>query len=156
MIENENTDFLFGVRYGLEAGLQMLNDGGECMFLNQEEQALFRLEVIIKSRERHAAGVGKIAHGRALIAFLAEDFGGMGEDFGETLVKAGAGGGPGAKGETPGCRRTAHKGTYSNVRSNSIIRASDLYHKGGWPLVSNLLQKPFDFIFCLAGERQEG
>jgi hypothetical protein len=58
------------------------------VLLNQEEQALLGLEVIIKSRQRHAGGTGKIAHGSAFVSFFAEDFGSVGEDFGESLIVA--------------------------------------------------------------------
>ncbi len=66
----------------------LLHDGGEGVLLNQEKQALFGFEVIIKPRQRHAAGAGKIAHGSAFVSFFAEDFRGMSEDLCQAAVEA--------------------------------------------------------------------
>jgi hypothetical protein len=59
------------------------------VLLDQEEQALFGLEVMIETSQRHACGAGKIAHGCPFVALEAKDLGGMIENVSEAAVEAG-------------------------------------------------------------------
>ena len=89
VIQNEDADALFGIRDILEPRFEFFENGGEGMFLNEIQQALFGLEVVIKPGQRHAGGARKIAHGSAFVSFDTKDFGGMVEDLSEAAVETG-------------------------------------------------------------------
>src|ERR1035438_10476315 len=73
MVEDEDPDALFRVVHPVQPSFQALHNRGEGMLLNQIQQPLFRLEVVVKSRQRHAARAREIAHRGAFVSFLAED-----------------------------------------------------------------------------------
>ena len=77
------------IGHAFQSRLQSLHNRAERMFLDEIEQPLFGFEVVVKSRQRHAALAREIAHRGAFIALLAEDFGGVSEDFSQTPVVAG-------------------------------------------------------------------
>ncbi len=81
MVLNKDADALFGIGDSLESRFEFGDNGGESVFLDQVQQALFGTEVVIKSCERHAAGAGEVAHGCPFVAFLAKNIGGMSENF---------------------------------------------------------------------------
>src|ERR1700722_17449740 len=56
------------------------------MFLDEEKQSLFGLEVVVESGQRHTARARKIPHGSAFIAFFAKDIRGVDEYFCQSLV----------------------------------------------------------------------
>ena len=118
MIEDEDADALLRIGDPFQALLELFENRGEGVFLDQVEQALFGLEVVIEAGERHAAGARKVAHGGAFIAFVAEDRGGVIEDLAHAAVEAGRGpGGAGLAGASGG-RVAAAAVIRSNVRSN--------------------------------------
>ena len=90
VVEDENANALFRIAHTLQTRLQALDDGGESMLLDEVEQPLFRLEVVIKPGQRHAAGAREIAHRSAFVSLFAENFGGVGQDFGKAPVVAGS------------------------------------------------------------------
>ncbi len=51
MIQDEDADALLGIRDILEPRFELFENGGEGVLLNQEEQSLFGLEVVVKSRQ---------------------------------------------------------------------------------------------------------
>jgi hypothetical protein len=61
------------------------------MLLDQIKKPVLGSEVMIHTGERHAGGARKVAHGGASVTFVAEDFGGVFEDFAKLAVKAGLG-----------------------------------------------------------------
>ena len=77
VIEDEDSNALFRIVDTIETGLQALDDRRERMLLDKVEKALFRLEVIIKPGERHAAFAREVTHGSSFVPLLAEDFGRM-------------------------------------------------------------------------------
>src|SRR5271170_880733 len=88
VIQDEDADPLLGVSNILQPRFEFFKNGGECVLLNQEEQALLGLAVMIEASQRHAGGAGKIAHGGAFITLGAEDLRGVVEDLSEAPVEA--------------------------------------------------------------------
>jgi len=132
VIQDEEADALLGVRDILEPRFELCENGGESVLLNQEQQALFRLEVVIKPRQRHTGGAGNISHGGAFVSLEAKDFRGMVENLPEATVETGpsrrTGRSPGNFALTPrstGCGQGSH-----NVRTFVlIIEKGDAHHK---------------------------
>src|ERR1700679_515560 len=99
------------------------------MFLDKKKQPLFGLEVVVESRQRHAAGARKVAHGSAFVAFLAEDIGGVDQYFSQSLVISRLGWHAGRGCDAISCGNgccggeASHSQTYanSNVRSNNSV-----------------------------------
>src|SRR5450759_1336723 len=92
VIQDEDAEPLLGIGDILEPRFELFENGSESVLLNQEQQALFRFEVVIKSRQGHAGGAGKIAHGGAFVALEAKDLRGMVEDLPKAAVETGLGG----------------------------------------------------------------
>src|SRR5580698_7162139 len=91
MVQDEDADALLRIGDILQPPFEFFHDGGEGMFLNQEQQALFGLEIVIKPRQRHTGGAGKIAHGSAFVSLEAENFRSMIEDLSKAAVETGHG-----------------------------------------------------------------
>src|ERR1035437_9569687 len=89
VIQDEDANALLGVRDTFQSRLEFVDDGGEGVFLNQEQQALFGLEVVIKPCQRHAGSTGKVAHGGAFVSLDAKHLGGMVENLPEAAVETG-------------------------------------------------------------------
>src|ERR1035437_7482829 len=88
MVEDEDPDALFRVVHPVQPSFQALHNRGEGMLLNQIQQPLFRLEVVVKSRQRHAARAREIAYRGAFVSLLAEDLSSMSEDLRQAPVIA--------------------------------------------------------------------
>src|SRR5580765_7516891 len=112
MIEDENTNALFGIRHTFQPSFQPLHDRSESVFLNEIEQSLFGFKVVIETRERHAALAREIAHGGAFVSLFTEHCGGVTENLGQPPVIAcyrnGRCRAMTARGDSSCCARTPH------------------------------------------------
>src|SRR5437868_10983755 len=89
MIQNESANPLLRIADVLQPVAQAFDNGREGVFLNQVEQSLFRFEVVVQARQRHAARPRKIAHGRPFVSLFIEHIGGMHQDLGQPAIEAG-------------------------------------------------------------------
>src|SRR6266571_4425229 len=81
MVLDKDADTQLRIRDILQALAQPLEDGRKGVPLNEVEQLFFGLEIVIKPGQGDAAGAGKVAHRGAFVSFIAEDAGGVLEDF---------------------------------------------------------------------------
>src|SRR5450759_3789274 len=102
VIQDEDADALLGIRDILKPRFELFENGGESVLLNHEQQALFGFEVVIKPRQGHAGGAGKIAHGSAFVSLEAKDLGRVIENLPEATVETGPGGRTRLSAGTPG------------------------------------------------------
>src|ERR1700730_4298455 len=87
VIANESANALFGASYPRQAVAEIGQNRRKSMLLDQIEKPVFRAEVVIHARQRHAGGTGKVAHGRTLVAFVAKNFSGVFEDLAQLAIK---------------------------------------------------------------------
>src|SRR5581483_8873209 len=129
MVVNEDADALLGIAHAREPLPQRVNHRAEGVLLDQVKQLLFRLEVVIKTGQRHARGARKVAHAGAFVSFFAENLGRMAQDLRHAAVEAGIAVGRSARrrswgrqqGHEEQFERSFESSQYRNVRPSGQV-----------------------------------